>query len=499
MDLLVGLDIGTSTVKAGLFDRLGNLLAVARAPQPIHSPQPGWAEQDPSDWWSGACQVLSSIMGSAGSNAVLAIGLSGQCPGHVLVDAQGEALGSAIIWRDRRAQAEADWIGAHLSPEEINRWTGSGLLSDPTLPPARLLWLRDHRPDDWSKARAVLQPKDFIAQRLTGEIGTDLYSAYCLANPETGMYDPDYLQILNVPGDILPPIYKPTTEIGKVTRSASLVTGLPAGTPVFTGTIDAWCDNLAGGVLFEGRAVDVAGTSEMISLGVTGRPGGKGVFLADLGMEGRFLCGPTQSGGDTLRWLGRGFYPEMGQKMEFDRLEREASQIPAGSEGLIFLPYLSGERAPIWDPGASGVFFGLEFHHDRRHFARSIYESIGYAIRHVLETCEQAACVQAVAQRAEYVVVCGGGSLSRFWNQVKADILQRPVLPSAIADTACLGAAMLAGVGIGCYPDLRQASGQMVRFQNPLQPDPGTAESYEKNYRTYIGLYPALKAVFHQI
>ncbi len=463
--LLIGLDIGTSSVKAGLFSTNGRLLAMASTPVVLYSYEPGWAEQNPEDWWKGSQRVLVEILRGVDPGRVAGLGLSGQCPGHVLVDQDSHALGRAIIWRDLRARAEAAWISENITNTQALEWIGTDQPGQASSPPARLLWLKKNRPLDWGRAVQVIQPKDFIALRLTGNIATDRHSAYCLANPEMTAYDRRYFDALGLPVEKMPAVLDPTAVVGEVTAEAARQTGLNPGTRVVIGTIDAYCDNLAGGVIFDGRAVDVAGTSEIVSLGIDRKVNAEGVYPAEIGKDGRFLCGPTQAGGDTLRWLAGCFYPGFGTVPPFEKMEMEARAVPAGSGGLVLLPYLSGERTPVWDADARGVFFGVTIAHDRRHFTRAVYESIGFAIRHILEIAEEAA-----GKSAAEMVVCGGGSHSHFWNQVKADILQKPVHPTAVCETGCLGAAILAGTGTGFHPDLRTACEQMIVFKDVLLP-----------------------------
>jgi xylulokinase len=492
-DLLIGLDIGTSSVKAGLFDQHGQLLAKASAPVMLYSPESGWAEQDPLDWWKGTCHVLTEIMHNIDPAQVIVLGLSGQCPGHVLVNTDLQPLGRTIIWRDLRAGEEASWITRNISSTQAREWIGTDHPGHPSLSPARLLWLKKHQKEAWDQAVKVLQPKDFIALLLTGNFATDCHSAYCLANPETGVYDPRYFNLLGIPIQKMPVVFDPAAIVGEVTAKAAKLTGLNPGTRVVGGTIDAYCDNLAGGVIFEGRAVDVAGTSEIVSLGIDRKVEAEGVYPSRIGNAGMFLCGPTQAGGDTLRWLANCFFAELKGSQHFEKMEKEAQAVPAGCEGLVFLPYLNGERAPIWDAEARGVFFGLTFAHTRQHCTRAVYESVGFAIRHILEIAEAAS-----GKVAREVVVCGGGSHSRFWNQVKADILQRPIRPTAISETGCLGAAILASVGAGLHPDLKAACERMIIFKDQVIPQRELANVYETSYRTYRRLYPALKTVFQE-
>jgi xylulokinase len=491
--IIAGLDVGTSSVKAVLFDEEGYLIAQSSLAIPQYSPFPGWAEQDPLDWWSAACVALKGVMQNIDPGELAALGLSGQCPGHVLVDGSGNALGRAIIWRDQRAQEEAQWLAETITAEQSLAWVGKDTLGEATLPPARLLWLKRHVPEVMDKCKVILQAKDFIGLKLTGVAATDINSAYCLYNSQTECYNPDFFAALGVPVEIMPDVLQPTDALGTVNRAASLETGLPEGLAIICGTIDAYCDNLACGAIIPGVAVDVAGTSEVVSLGVKQANKEGNFYLAGIGQMGHFLCGPTQAGSDTLRWLGQGFYPEFSDPVNFDRLEQDASTIPPGSDGLVFLPYLNGERAPLWDSSIRGGFIGFTFSHQRAHCARAVYEGIGYAVRHILDVFGEMS-----GQSTTNIILCGGGAKSSFWNQIKADILQCPASVLEVNQTACLGAAMLSCVGAGIYPDIASANQRMTRLKATIIPNPANAGVYEEAYRQYRALYPALRPLFHK-
>lgn len=490
MDYLIGLDLGTSFVKAGLYDRAGHELAVAREPLSLIAPAPGWAEQDPTEWWLAVQRVLKSLTDRFEARRVRALCLCAQCPGQVMVDRDLEPLGNAIIWSDQRATAEAAWLEKTVGPEDCLAWTGETQLADPHSSPARILWLKNHAPH-FKQATVILQPKDFMGLRLTGKAGTDRSTAYMLAHPATRRYHPDFLRLLGIEEQQLPPILDPTAVLGRISQSASQVTGLNEGTPVFTGTIDAYCDTLTGGGFIPGRAVDVSGTSEIVSLGVSRKVEGQGIFYAHLAADAQFVCGPMHAGGHLLSWLAKAFYPKPGGGIPFDQMEAEAGQTPPGAENLVFLPYLQGERAPIWDLQVRGAFLGIGDFHDRRHFSRAVYESAAFAVRHVLEICEEISG-QTVAE----VVVCGGGARSGFWNQIKADILQKRIRPLETEASACLGATLLAAVGLGDFPDLATAWAGLSRFRPVLLPDADLAETYNRLYGVYRRAYPSVKTIF---
>ncbi len=488
-DLLLGIDLGTSAVKAGLFTAGGRPVSLARRTYPLLTPHTGWAEQLPADWWAATCAALREVLAPADADAVAAIGLSGQAPGQVMVDAGGAALGPALIWQDRRADAEAAWLAEHVSPAQARAWTGLENLADSALPPARLRWLATHRVADWGRCVAVLQPKDYLHLRLTGEVATDLHSGFGLLDPATRRYHPALLSLLEVDARRLPPALEPTAIVGRVTHQAAGETGLAPGTPVVVGTIDAWCEIVGSGVSAPGQAVDVAGTSEVIALIGEVRTGVNGIFDSPLIGDLRWLGGPTQAGGGALVWLASGFYPDEAGRL--DRLEAESAAIPPGAGGLLFLPYLAGERTPIWDERARGAFVGLTFGHTRAHCARAVYEGIALAVRHVLELCERAAGACAAELR-----VCGGGSRSALWNRIKADVIGRPVLQLEVAEAACLGAAMLAALGAGLYSGYRSAADAMVRPGSAIAPNPALRPLYDELFAAYVQLYPALRPTF---
>ncbi|MEA3339855.1 MAG: FGGY family carbohydrate kinase [Chloroflexota bacterium] len=489
---LIGLDLGTSAVKVGLFDAEGNALRRARRTYPLHAPRPGWAEQEPEEWWAAVCDALREVLAGVEADRVVAVGLSGQAPSQVLVASDGAPLGRAIVWSDRRAAAEADWLAERVTPEQARDWTGYAFITGASQPPARLLWLKAHRPDDWACCAAIVQPKDFIACQLTGQIATDINSSFCLYNPQTSQYATDLLALLDVEPEKMPPVLEPTAVVGRVTPEAASATGLRAGVPVVTGTIDAWCDIIGCGAVAPGCAVDVTGTSEVVAL-VTEQPvDGEGVASAPLA-EGRYwIGGPMQAGGAALLWLARCFYGQ--EQPDFELMEAEASGVATGAEGLLFLPYLQGERAPVWDPVARGAFVGLTDRHTRAHCARAVYEGVAFAVRDLLERCRTAAGIGP-----EELRVSGGGSVSNFWNQVKADVTGLPVQRVATPDAACLGAAMLAAVGVGWFRDLEDAVGAMVQIGDVFDPIPDCVSHYDRLFAAWRRLYPALCPIFPQL
>jgi xylulokinase len=490
--LLVGLDLGTSAVKVGVFDTEGNLLRRSRRSYPLYTPHPGWTEQEPEEWWASTCAALGEALAGVEAGRIAAVGLSGQSPSQVLLADDGTALGRAIVWSDRRATLEAEWLAERITPEQAEVWTDCAFVTGVNQPPARLLWLRTHRSDDWARCAAVIQPKDYIAYQLTGEIATDVNSALGLYNPQSRQYSPDLLRLLDVDPSRMPPVLGQTAITGHVKPGAAAATGLQPGVPVITGTIDAWCDIIGCVGIAPGSAVDVAGTSEVVALTMAELVSGDGVFGAPLANGRYWVGGPMQVGAAALTWLSRCFYGQ--ESPDFRLLESEAMSVAPGAEGLLFLPYLRGERAPVWDPAARGTLFGLTDRHSRAHCTRAVYEGVAYAVRDLLERCKAVAVAAPKAVR-----VSGGGSASDFWNQVKADIIGLPVQRVAVLEAACLGAAVLAAAGVGLFDGLEQASEAMIRVGETFDPIAAHVSRYESMFATWRLLYPTLRPLFQRL
>jgi xylulokinase len=490
--MFLGLDLGTSRVKAGLFDRSGRLHRLARRGYPLHIPRPGWAEQEPADWWSATSACLQEILANGGAAQIAAVGLSGQAPGQVLVTSRGEALGRALVWCDRRAMAEAQWLAGQMAVAEAEAWTGFPLVPSATQPAARLLWFQRHRTADWQQCAAVLQPKDYLIQRLTGQIVTDLNSGGDLLHTPTGRYHPEYLRLLGVDSAKMPPAVSPESVVGEVLPEAADQTGLLIGTPVVVGTIDAWCGILGCGGVVPGCAVDLAGTSEVVGVVTAGPVKEEGGIMSASLAEGLYwVGGPMQTGGAALDWLVGAFY---GGEGGYDRLEAAASAVGPGAEGLLFLPHLRGERAPHWDDRARAAFVGLTDRHDRGHCARAVYEGVAFAVADMLERC----LTVSGLHRTRVLRVSGGGVESAFWNQIKADVVGLPVQLMA-PESACLGAAMLAAIGVAAFSGLQQAARSMVRPGATIAPRIEHQELYAALLALWKGLYPTLRATMSEL
>jgi xylulokinase len=498
---LLGIDVGTSGCRAALYSHTGQSLASDSIPYPLSRPHPRWVEQDAESYWKAASDAVRRIVFEVGSGAeIVATGICGQSPTLVLVDADGLPIRPAIIWQDTRAIAEADHLRALRSETEWAEIFGMALPIDASYPPARLLWLRTHEPEALARCHAILQPKDFLVHRLTGAFASDIWSSKGLLHQETGQPIAAYRDLLGIDPALAPRGIRPRDVAGLVTEGAATLLGLPVGIPVVAGWTDSHAAILASGALIaDGEAFDIAGTSEIIGI-TASRPASVagGVLLSPLfdpDAPNRVLVyGPTQTGADALRWAVESVLAIPAGAGRYEEAMEMATSVPPGAEGLVFLPYLDGERTPLWDPHARGVLMGLSRAHTAAHIVRAIMEGVAFSVRHVLDVAEQ-----QTGRRAERVRLAGGGIRNAAWNQIKADILGRPVVTMADPDASVLGAAMLAGLGAGIFATTAEASAAMVRSDREFLPRRDLSARYDRQYYLFRDMYTALRPLFPRL
>jgi xylulokinase len=498
---VLSLDVGTTSVKAAAVTLQGQLLASTTASYSTRRPRPNVVEHDPEDWWRAVVRATAELVGrpDVEPRALIAVGLSGMAATHVLLDDGGQLLGPAIIWQDTRATEEAAYLNERLGADGVREALGRGLELTPSMQAARMLWLHRHAPDLLDRTRHILGAKDFLLYRLTGELVSDRTSCSGFCHILTGALHPQMAEATGIGEDRLPPRREPTEIGGRVGEAAASATGIPVGTPVAVGMIDSWCNILGAAVTRPGDAFDTAGTAEVV--GVAAASGS----ALDRTTGFRFLTGValsygvTQCGTDAFTWYAETF-PERGDDGApltdaalYRRLDELAATAPAGSDGVIFLPYLQGERSPFTDPKARAGFHGVHRRHGRVHFVRSVLEGVAFSVRHVLETCEAAGEV-----RAERVVVTSGGAKSRLWNQIKADIVGRPFVTLEVADAGSVGGAILGAVATGRY-DIGDAVARMTRVAEVVDPQPAHRERYDQLYALYLELGPALAEIHHRL
>jgi len=484
--VILALDVGTSSCKGAVYDRTGTLLGEAEHGYPVDRPMPFWVEQDASLWWDAASAVCRQLVHAVSGDEIAAVGLSGQVPTMVLVDADGRALGPAMTWQDRRADQEAGWLQEHVGSVQLDSWLGMVLPVDAAYPPARLLWWRRHCPKLIARAHRVLMTRDFLLAQLTGEFASDAWSAKGLVHVLTGEPPAAYYAALELPASLAPRILMPTAVAGTVRATAAHVTGLRRGTPVVTGWSDALCGMTGTGALAaQGRAFDITGTSDIV--GLTGSPPAPHLLHVPASLTGGVpvLYGPTQSSGDSLVWISEWI---AGGSVE--ATIAMAAAAPAGAGGVLFLPYLQGERAPLWDSDARGALVGLRREHGPGHAARAVMEGVAMSVRHVLDVCA------APRGPRTFLRATGGGTRVDLWNRIRADVTGMTLEVVEHTNATTLGAAMLAAVGVGFYPTLQDAAA-MVRIRTRYTPDARQVALYDEIYASYRVLYPALRTTRH--
>ena len=484
---LLGIDIGTSGLKAAVFARGGEVIASASENYAVSYPQPGWAEQDPEAWWQAACTALKKLFsGTVRADEIAGIGIDGQSWSAIAVDENGRVLAPTPIWLDTRAKEICDRLNEKVGAERIFSLAGNSL--QPAYTTAKIAWYRENQPEVCRKTAKILQSNSFLAYRLTGVFSHDLSQGYGVHafDMRNGCWDDVMCEALEIPREFLPKLYPCHEIIGTVTKKAAEETGLAAGTPVAAGGLDAACGTLGTGVLGAGETQEQGGQAGGMSVCIDRYAADPRLILGYHTVPDHWLLqGGTTGGGGVLRWLKESVF----SGEAFDSLTEEAEQMPAGSDGVIFLPYMAGERSPIWDPDAKGVFYGLDFNKTKGHLIRAALEGTAFALRHNLETAEEAG-VQAGVLRA-----MGGAANSVLWTQIKADVTGHPItVPSA--DTATtLGAAMLAGVGTGFYGSFGEAVESTVRTVRTHEPDVRKKAVYDELYGRYRELYERLKPV----
>ncbi len=502
-DLVLGLDLGTSSVKAGLYDAAGRTHGSGQAGYPITRGQGGLAEQLPEDWWQAASAAVRQALreGGVAPERVAAAGLSGQVGTHVLLDRAGQPLRPAISWQDTRARLEAVEVRDRLGRARLAENLGLDLPPGAAWPLPRLLWLSRHAPADLARAWRLLLAKDYVAFRLTGELATDASSWRGLLRLPGAEIAVELLRELDLPLDLLAARLPPSAVMGHVSPAAAEACGLAAGTPVVTGWNDLNCGLLGTGVVRPGMGFDIGGTSEHLGLALPA--GGPlpadglmlapylGDDLAGASRAARVCYGVTSAGGGSLDWYANALAHAAGTQAD---LEAAAASAPPGAGGLIFLPYLNGERAPMWDADARGVFFGLNSAHRQAHFARAVLEGVAFSLRQVLALVEAAA-----GARVDRLHASGGPARLALWNQIKADVLGRPLVIPRETHAACLGAAMLAAIGSGWFSGAAPAAEAMVQFASDVQPNPANSARYDALFAVYAGLYPQLRGAYAQL
>ncbi len=495
---LLGIDIGTSACKAALFDRKGQVLAAANGEYPVYYPEEGWAEQNPEEWWSAVCEAVRQVIRKAGiqPEEIAGVGIDGQSWSAIAIDKGGKVLTNTPIWMDTRAQSICDRLNEEIGEDEIFRIAGNSL--QPSYTTAKILWYKENLPEVYSKIYKILQSNSYIAFKLTGQISQDLsqgYGLHCF-DMRTGQWDEEMCKKMGIPRDFLPEIVPSDRIIGTVTKKAAEESGLAEGTPVAAGGLDAACGTLGAGVIHPGETQEQGGQAGGMSICIEKYQADPRLILGFHVIPGKWLLqGGTTGGGGVMRWFEREFadYERLMREQtgisSLDQLNEIAEKVKPGCDGLVFLPYMAGERSPIWNPYAKGVFYGLDFSKTKGHMVRACMEGVAFSLRHNLETAEEAGA------KAEILRAMGGSANSLLWTQIKSDVTGKTMAVPASDTATTLGAALLAGVGTGFYKDYEEAVAETVKVTRKHQPDPEKKAVYDKNYETYLELYRSLSGL----
>ena len=500
--LLLGIDIGTSACKVAIFDLDGRVCGQATKVYPVYHPAPDCVEQNAVEWWEAVCEAIQEMLRARkiDPKQIAGIGIDGQGWSAIPVDKAGNVLHNTPIWMDTRSSEIARQVTERVGFDKIFAISGNPFA--PTYSTPKMLWFKATKPDIFRQTDKFLQSNSYIAYRLTGVMSQDLSQGYGIHafNMKTGQWDDNFCEELGIRREHLPEIYACHQVVGEVTAAAAAATGLAKGTPVVAGGLDACCGTLGAGV------INLRQTQEQ-----GGQAGGMSICLGEAIAHPQLILGfhvvphlwllqgGSVGGGGTLKWFKQelgGFETEQEQKTgvsAFEIMSNEAAAIKPGADGVIFLPYMAGERSPLWDKHAKGVFFGLGYNKTRAHLIRAILEGCAYALHHNLKTAQE------VGVTVDVLTAMGGAANSKVWTQIKADVTGKEIQVPTSDTATTLGAAILAGVGTGAYKDFPAAVGRTVQITRVHEPNMQTHHIYQQYYEIYLELYQHLKATMLKI
>ena len=498
---LLGIDVGTSACKVALFSPDGQVAAQGSGDYKVYYPEPGWAEQNPADWWQAICGAVRTMLleSQIDPSDIAGIGIDGQGWSAIAIDKKGTVLCNTPIWMDTRAHEICRELRDRIGEEKIFEVCGNPLQPAYTLP--KILWYKKNRPAVYQKTYKILQSNSFIAYRLTGAITQDVSQGYAYQcfDMRKGCWDKDTCDLLGIDINMLPDIYPCHHVVGEVTKEAAELTGLAVGTPVVAGGLDAACGTLGAGVIHPGETQEQGGQAGGMSICIDDYRSDPRLILSYHVVPDLWLLqGGTVGGGGVIRWFEQEFGAyerEAAAKSGLSsmaEMDREADLIPVGSDGMVFLPYMAGERSPIWDTQSKGVYYGIDYAKTRAHFIRASMEGVAYSLKHNLDTASSAG--------ADVEVLCamGGAANSRVWTQMKADVTGKKIVVPSSDTATTLGAAILAGVGTGVFSSFEDAVARTVAIKREHLPDMEKFKKYQDSYHTYLLLYENLKGIMHR-
>ncbi|HQE82557.1 MAG TPA: xylulokinase [Candidatus Hydrogenedentes bacterium] len=503
MSMVLGLDVGTSGTKAVAIDASGNLVASALVEYPLLTPKPGWAEQPPAEWKRAALEALTMLAHSPNVNAadVRGRGLTGQMHGSLLPDNDNRVLRNAILWCDQRTAPQCAHITETVGEKRLIEMVCNPALTGFTAP--KILWLRDNEPGVYEKVRKVLLPKDYVRYELTGAFATDVADASgtLLFDVKNRTWHTELMSMLDIPADFMPRAFEGPEVTGTLSKAAAAATGLPAGIPVVAGGGDQAAGGVGCGIVRTGVISSTVGTSgvvfafaDKVSLDPKGR-----VHTFCHSVPGKWhVMGVVLSAGGSLRWYRDALCAEEKARAAetgrdpYEYITESAASVPLGAEGLLFLPYLTGERTPHKDPYARGAFVGLSLRHGKPHMARAVLEGVAYAMRDSLEI------IREMGVPIEQVRASGGGAKSPFWRQIQADVNGAPLVVINVDEGPAYGAAILATVTTGLYASVEEACDAIINVVDTCKPAAANTKQYDSWFAEYQKAYTALAPGFHR-
>jgi xylulokinase len=495
---VLGIDVGTGGTRALIVDEKGRIVAAATEEhEPFASPKIGWAEQRPEDWWRAAGIAVRKALAQANLRAdqISCVGFSGQMHGAVMLDAKGEVVRPALIWCDVRTEKQCKELNERIGAERLIQLTCNPALPNFTL--TKFLWVRENEPENWKRVRSVMLPKDYVRFRLTGERAIDVADASgtLMLDVAKRRWSAQVLQAAEIDPSFLPEVFESPDVCGKVSATGAAATGLAAGTPVVAGAGDQAAGATGMGIVTPGAVSATIGTSGVV-FAATDRPaldsrGRLHTFCH--AVPGRWhVMGVTQAAGLSLRWFRDNFESSGAQSAAdpYEKLTAEAATAPPGADGLLWAPYLMGERTPHLDADARGALVGLTASHTRAHIVRAILEGVAFSLKDTFTIFDE------MKVPVKSIRLGGGGARSPLWRQIQADVYNHEVEIVEAEEGAAYGAAILAGVGAKIWPSVDAACDSVVRVVHRVKPNPANAETMQKNYAAYRRIYPALKSIF---
>lgn len=500
MSYFLGIDLGTSSVKILLVNGEGKIVTASSEEYRTYFPHPGWAEQEPEEWWEAAVKATNRIINQTHIDLeqIRGVGLSGQTHGTVILDKNLLPLRKAIIWMDKRSISQVQGLRERMGGK-LSRITGLPVSCGFMAP--SLLWIKENQPSLWKKIYKVLLPKDYLRLKLTGVAASDVTDAGGTLFLDTTKrnWSKEVIDELAIPCDFFPPLYESSQITGQVTGKATKEISLKEKTPVLAGGADQVMAAIGNGVVAEGRIASSIGTGALLTTCIDHpiiKPD-RALHTIPHALAGKWiLMGAILSGGSCLDWFFNQVIVEgkISSQSNFRQfLSSKIASTSAASKGLLFLPYLGGERTPYLDPQARGAFIGLSFHHSQKDLVRAVMEGVVFALRDCLEEFKKAGI------KPSYIIAGGGGARSKVWRQIQADIFNLPVFTANTKESSAYGASLIAAVGIGVFPTVEKACQEWVKKENETVPNSREVETYEKAYQIYRSLYPKLKEDFHTL